>query len=217
MEKFILLYARKELFCIMEEIPFLPEGYRFVSQFRYPKKVVYIVELLPLLTALSFYQIGYWGLINGGSFRGVAGFQGVVRWETEIFIIVTILSIQFVHGLIKRGVSYLLGYNISFLTLFIFLLEPTFAVASEQFQSRRDALLIAIAPLSLFIFLLVPLLLERHGIITYMIAIFLLVNLAGTPCDFYFICWLLRRPRRTVLYIENCQTLFIFEPEPGEK
>ena len=200
----------------MEEIQFLPEGYHFVSQFRYPRNILSIAELLPPFTALSFYPIGYWGLIDGGSFRGVAGFQGMVRLEAEIFIIVTILSTQVVHGLIKRGISHLLGYDISFFTLFVFLLEPTFAVASEQFQSRRDALLIAIAPLSLFIFLMMPLLLEPSGIISYITAIFLLINLAGTTCDFYFVCWLLRRPKGTVLYIESSQTVFLFEPISGE-
>jgi Putative zincin peptidase len=201
----------------MEETSFLPEGYHFVSQYRYPRKILYITELLPPFAALSFYPIGYWGLIDGGSFRGVAGFQGVVRLEAEIFIIMTILSTQVVHGLIKRGISHLLGYDISFLTLFMFLLEPTFAASSEQFQPRRDALLIAIAPLSLFIFLLVSLVLEPHEIISYMIAIFLLVNLSGTACDFYFVCWLLRKPKGSVLYVESCQTLFLFEPLPGRK
>jgi hypothetical protein len=64
--------------------------------------------------------------------------------------------------------------------VFLFILEVTFAAGPRQVQSYRDALFIAIAPMSLHVFLLIPLLLGHLGIVGNLLAFFLIVNLSGT-------------------------------------
>ena len=71
------------------------------------------------------------------------------------------------------------------------MLEVTFAAVPGQVQSYRDVLLIAIAPMSLYIFLLIPLLLGHLGIVGNLLAFFLIVNLSGTAWDLFFVGCLL--------------------------
>ncbi len=194
----------------LDELPLPPEGYHLDYSFHYPKSFFYIAKSPPILTSLVLYELAYWGIIGGGVFRGLRG-SGVV-----VFITVVFFSIDIVRGLIQRGVSRWLGYDISFFTLFAFVLYQTFAPALGQFQSRRDALLTAIAPLILFILLGVPLLFGLPGRIGGVLAFFLLVNLSGTAWDLYCIWRFLRMPRGTLLYTESIQELLVFEPKSGK-
>jgi hypothetical protein len=192
---------------IDEDAPISPEGYSLTSTFRYPQSIFYISWLFRFFTAYSLYFFASWGLIGGGVFQGLA-----TSGEVEVFILFVLLSTEFVRGLLQRVISSLLHYEISFYTLFFWLPTASFAITPGQFQSRRDALLIAIAPLSLFIVLLVALLLKLPGMISDILVFVLFVNLAGTTWDLYFICWLLRMPKGTVLYTESIMRLLVFKP-----
>jgi len=183
-----------------------PDGYQCVSTFRYPVRLMFITRLLPVLLFSSLYLFASWGIIGGDIVRILAS------WGAVVFIGVVFMSTDIVRGLIQRGMCHLLGYRISFYTLFLALLEPTFAADPGQFQRRRDALLIAIAPLSLFILLGVPLLFNLPGVIGIILALVLIINIFGAAWDIFFIGWLLRRPRGTILYTENIQLLSVFDP-----
>lgn len=192
---------------IDDDVPNPPRGYALISTFKYPKSVFYISWLFRFLTAYSLYFFASWELIGGSIFR---------EFETpgyiEVFILFVLLSTEFVRGLIQRVISLSLHYEISFYTLFFWLPIASFAIIPGQFQSRRDALLIAIAPLSMFIFLLVPLLLEPIGMISGILGFVLVVNITGTVWDLYFIYKLLKMSKGTILYTESIIRLLIFKP-----
>jgi len=194
----------------LHEQPLLLEGYHVVSAFRYPAKLMYAAKLPPILTGMGLYMLAAGGIIGGGVFRGLVGLGDLV------FIAVVVFSIDIIRGLIQRGVSRLLGYRISMYTLLIAPLEATFAVGRDQFFSRRDALLIAIAPFCLFLLASIPLLFRLPAMIAGVLAFVLVVNVLGEAWDAYFICWLLWRPRRTMLFTQSIFRLFVFEPEDNE-
>jgi len=194
----------------LHEQPLSLEGYHVVSAFRYPAKLMYAAKLPPILIGMSLYMLAAGGIIGGGVFRGLVGLGDLV------FIAVVFLSIDIVRGLIQRGASRLLGYRISFYTLLIAPLEATFAVDFDQFYPRRDALLIAIAPLCLFLLAGIPLLFQLPTMVAGVLAFVLIVNVLGEVWDVYFICWLLGRPRSTMLLTENIHLLIIFEPDAEE-
>jgi len=185
-------------------------GYEYLATFRYPPKFVLVAKSPPYLIALGLYQCAYWGVIGGGVFRWLGA------WEVVVFVVAVVFSIDMVRGLIQRGASRLLGYHISFYTLLIAPLEATFPVDTDQFYSRRDALLIALAPLCLFLLLSIPLLFFLPTIPGNLLTFILIINIVGTGWDLYFVGWLLRRPRDIMLFTENIHQLVIFEPEAGE-
>ena len=187
----------------LDEVPLPPEGYQLASTFRYPTILIYIAKSLSILTFLAFYIPTYWG---------VHVFPGFVGLGALVFMTFAFLSTDIVRGVLQRGISRLLGYDISFYTLTFAPLAGTYTTVPGQFQPRRDVLLIAIAPLSLFITLLLPLLFGLSGMISSAIAFFLMINISGTVWDLYFIWRLLSMPKGTVLYTESILELLIFEP-----
>jgi len=187
-----------------------PDGYQFASIFKYPRRLLYFAKYPPVLISLGLYLSASSGMIGGGVFRGFAG------WGVVVFISVVFFSIDTVRGLIQRGICRLLGYSISSFYPLLDPLEPTFAAAPGQFQCRRDALLIAIAPLSLFFLLGIALLFVLPEVISGILAFVLIVNVSGAAWDIYFIGWLLRRPKGTLLFTETILRLSVFEPELSE-
>ncbi|HVB24545.1 MAG TPA: metalloprotease family protein [Ktedonobacteraceae bacterium] len=186
-----------------------PDGYRFVSTFKYPKRLMFITKFLPGLICISFNLLVSRGIIGGVVLRSLEGF------ELAMFIVVVYFSIDIVRGLIQRGLCHLLGYEISFYPLLVAFLVPTIAADVGQYQRRRDALWIAIAPVSLFLLLGILLLFKLPELIGSILAFVLIVNILGTAWDIYFIGWLLRRPGGTLLFTENILLLSVFEPVTG--
>jgi hypothetical protein len=76
---------------------------------------------------------------------------------------------------------------------------------SPEVFSQMSSWLIAV------ILLLFPLLLVPRGVISDILTFFLLVNLFSTLSDAYFMCWLLTKPKRAILYVEPSRVL-VFEP-----
>ena len=184
-----------------------PDGYHFASTFKYPMRILLFIRFLPAFMYPVLYLLAFLGIFSENVFRGLASL-GV-----QVCISIVWFSADIVRGLIQRGICHMLGYEISFYTLFMALLEPTFAAHVGQFQCRRDALLIAVAPLSLFLLLGIPLFFKLPVVISCILAFVLIINLCGTAWDLYFIGWLLRKPRGTLLYTENLLVLCVFEPE----
>ncbi len=145
------------------DLPHPPKGYYCAATFQYAEHFVYIAKLPPIVILGVFY-------IRAGLDQNV--FHGAARQGSWIFIfmLAVITSIDLVARLIQRRVSRLLGYDTSLFTLLDAFLPGTYTAAPGQFQSRLDVLLIAIAPLGLFLglFLLlwVSLLFGLSGIIS---------------------------------------------------
>ncbi len=196
------------------DLPHPPKGYYCAATFQYPEHFVYIAKPLPIIILCVFY-------IRAGLSQDV--FHGAARQGPWIFVFMIVVgtSTDFVSRLIQRRVSRLLGYDTSLFTWLDAFLPGTYTAAPEQFQPRLDVLLIAIAPLGLFLglFLLlwVSLLFGLSGIISDLLFFFLLVNIAGTLWDLYFIGWLLRKPKSTLIYQKRNHTYLAFEPGQPQK
>lgn len=204
--KYRFIYKRKGAILLKpyEEVV-SPEGYRLTEVFQYPRRLLYVATLLPAFSALSFYIVANRGLVGVGIFRGTEGL--------EIFVFMTLVffTTNIIRGLVQRGMSYGLGYGTVFYPLLSAPLEGTFALAPGQVQSRRDALLVALAPLSLFAVLWLPLVFGLSGLIGGALAFFLVVNIAGTSWDLYFVWWLVRKSKGVKLSAASHQELLVFE------
>ncbi|MBA2286063.1 MAG: DUF3267 domain-containing protein [Ktedonobacteraceae bacterium] len=196
------------------DLPRPPKGYYCAATFQYPERFVYIAKTPPLIILGVFY-------LRAGLNQDV--FHGAARQGPWIFIFMIVVgtSTDFVSRLVQRKISRLLGYDTSLLTWLDTIVPGTYTAAPGQFQPRRDVLLIAIAPLSLFLglFLLLwlPLLFGLSGIISDLLFFFLLVNMAGSLWDLYFIGWLLRKPTSTLIYQKRNYTYLAFEPGKPQK
>lgn len=192
------------------ESPQPPKGYHCAATFQYPERFVYIAELPPILIVGVFYICA---ALDQDVFHGAAR-QGL--WIFAFMIAVVMLT-DLVAGLIQREVSRLLGYDISLCTLLYISVPGTCTGAPGQFQLRRDVVLIAFAPLSLFLSLLlllwISLLFGLSGIIADLLFFFLLVNIANTLWDLYFIGWLLRKPEGTLIYQKRNHALLAYKPD----
>lgn len=169
---------------------------------------IYINKFSLLLIPFGLYLLASWSIISG-IFQDLAelGSNSV----TMLILAIIMLSTDLVRGLIQRGISRWLGYTISFDDrAFPFMLR-TYTAAPGQFQTRRDVLLIAVAPLGVFLLLWLPLLFGLSGTIAGFLLFFLIANILGTIWDFYLIVYLLRRSAAMLLYTESSQNILIFE------
>ena len=184
----------------LEEKMITPEGYRFTSTFRYPQNFLYIIAFLTPLPAAALYLLAVFGVflpLQGG--------------QLTFVIILTIFSPYMIREVIQRGIGRLLGYPISLSSLLTFRYAADFPVKTGGFRSYRDVLFIAIAPLSLYTVLLTPLLLGQRGTIGNMLTFIILMSLLPTASDVYFVCWLLTKSRKSLLYMQR-RTALLFEP-----
>lgn len=186
------------------------DRYEFTSTFKYPKRLMFVTKFLPGLICIIFNLLVHRGIIGGVVLEGLDGF------EFAMFIVAVFFSIDITRGLIQRVICHLLGYKISFYPLFVAFLVPTIAADVGQYQRRRDALWIAITLVSLFLLLGILLLFKLPELIGSILVFVLIVNILGAAWDIYFIGWLLRKPRGTLLFTESILLLSVFEPVTGD-
>jgi hypothetical protein len=181
-----------------------PEGYHSSSIFRYPKSFIYIPVLLYLLTSVGFYII--WRFVRHSFFPGMEG--PVLFW----IVLLTWPTVDILRSLIQRIVSRLLGYNASFNVIRMTFQAETYTGDAGQFQKRDHVLWIAFAPLSIAVFLCIPLLADVQGAAGDILAFCLFVSIAKAAGDFYLVCRLLRMPRGILLYNVNSKERLVFQP-----
>ena len=189
---------------LLEEGIIIPKGYRFISKFRYPQNFLYTIAFLTPLPAAALYLLAVFGVflpLQGG--------------QLTFVIILTIFSPYMVREVIQRGIGRLLGYSISLSALLTFRYAADFPIKTGGFRSYRDVLFVAIAPLSLYAVLLTTLLLGQRGTIGNMLIFILLMGLLPTASDVYFVCWLLTKSRKSLLYMQR-RTALLFEPLPSD-
>ena len=182
----------------------VPEGYRFISQFRYQTKFIQAIAFLTPLVAAPLFILATNGV-----------FLPLTRGQLNIVIFFTIVSPYWMRAIIQRGVGLLFGYSLSVRSFFALRLVASFPVKTAGYRPYRDAFLIALAPLSLYVALLIPLLLSHRGTLGNMLAFVLLMNLLPTAADVYFVGWLLTKSRASLLYM-NPRSAFVFEPLPQD-
>lgn len=179
----------------LQEGPHPPEGYYLASVFRPPRSFFSIVKYPSFFVFLACFALPTFGV------EVLPGFAGS---GALVFMAVVFVSPDLIRGVIQRGIARLLGYSISFYAFSLMLMLPwTYTAAPRQLLRRRDALLIASAPLSMFIALCIPLLFVPSGLISSALTFFLVMNIIATAWDLYFMGWLLRLPGGTMLYREG--------------
>ncbi len=187
----------------LEEEIMAPQGYRFTSKFHYPKTLINTIEFFTPLSWGIPIILAEWGV-----------FLPLQRGQVTIVCVIILFTSFFGRRMIQRGVGRLLGYPVSWSSIFsirIIYFMADFSVEGGEYRSYWDILLITLAPLSLYIALLIPLLLGHRGTIGNMLAFILLAGLLPTIADIYFACWLVTKPRKSVLYIRR-RTAWLFEP-----
>ena len=195
---------------ISEEETLAPKGYGFTAMFHYPP---ILINIIAFFTPLS------WGILAILADLGV--FLPLQRGQVTIVFLVILFTSFLGRRMIQRGVSRLLGYPITWSSIFsiriiYFMADFSVPFREGEYRSYWDTLLIALAPLSLYIVLLTPLLLGHWGVLGNMLAFILLASLLPTISDLYFVCWLLTKPKTSVLYMRRRAAL-LFEPLSAEQ
>ena len=184
----------------LEEEIIAPQGYRFTSEFRYQTNFIKAIAFLtPLVVGPLF-------ILSTDKV-----FLPLTRGQLDVVVFFTIFSPYWIRAIIQRGVSLLLGYSLSLSSFLALRLVADFPMKIGGYRPYRDAFIVAIAPLSLYSALLIPLLLGHRGTISNMLAFVLLMNLLPTASDVYFVAWLLTKSRASLLYMKRRNAL-LFEP-----
>ncbi len=195
----------------LEEEIIAPQGYRFTSKFHYPKTLINTIEFFTPLSWGIPIILAEWGV-----------FLPLQRGQVTIVCAIILFTSFLGRRMIQRGVSRLLGYSVSWASIFSIHITDFMAdfsvvgLVGGEYRSYGDVLLITLAPLSLYIALLIPLLLGHWGTIGNMFAFILLAGLLPTIADIYFACWLVTKPRKAMLYIQR-RTAWLFEPLSAEQ
>lgn len=189
-----------------------PDGYQFTCRFMYPKLVSILAMLLPLLTLLSGYLLVFFGIISDRSLSDTI--QPLHGSIVALFACLTLVIPSLIRGGIQRWCSRLLGYTVSFDVLFFSLLHTyayTYTAVPGQWQHRRDVAVVALAPLSLYVLLCCALFCVPSSVMQSILLSVVLILISGTLCDVYLFCYLLGRPKRTLLYTESFLHIQVFE------
>jgi len=192
----------------LEEEVMAPQGYGFTAQFHYPKT---------LINTIAFFTPLSWGILAILADLGV--FLPLQRGQVTIVFVIILFTSFLGRRIIQRGVSRLLGYPVSWASIFSIRISyymADFSIVAGEYRSYGDTLLMTLAPLSLYSVLLLPLLLGHWGTIGNMLAFILLASLLPTIADVYFACWLLTKPKKSVLYMRR-RTAWLFEPLSAEQ
>lgn len=184
--------------------PETPDGYRDPVEFRYPPLWLAVGSFVLFFVA----AVGFGWLM--GTLRNELVFEvtlGLTGMATVVVALGATFGIhELVHGLVYR----LLGYRVSYGVAIN--IGALYAAAFGQFQTRRDNILCAMAPLVVFTVVLTPLLVGPLSVA--LLAFFVLVvNTSGAIGDLYITWRLLRMPPGTLLYDVDARHSYIFYPE----
>ncbi|SIR50412.1 Putative zincin peptidase [Haladaptatus litoreus] len=190
--------------------PETPTGYRQPTRFHYSSL------LLGVLSAIVFAAsaIGFGGLLwffqgkpeeltisisisSGRDFLPLFAGLGV--------FVGTLVVHEAIHGFVFRRLGYRVSYG------FEPRIPALYTVAFGQFVTRRDNMLVDVAPLAAMTLVGIPLL---AGPMPIALAAYfaLLVNTSGAVGDLYLLWRLWRMPSETVLYDTDFRHSYVFEP-----
>lgn len=186
------------------EPPEPPEGYREATAFGYPGWQLSVGSLLLFVVAAAGFGRVMSVLRGGGSVEFTVGLPGI--GVVALLSVLTIVVHELVHGLAYRLLCYRVQYGLALN------MGAAYAAAFGQFQTRRDNLVVALAPLAAFTVVLTPLL---AGPLPVALAAFLalVVNTSGAIGDLYLSWRLVRMPEGTLLYDADVRHSYLFYPE----
>jgi hypothetical protein len=185
-----------------------PEGYREPVSFAYPPVKLALGSIALFVLAV----VGFGRLTS--RVRGETTFEFTVGLA-EIGVVAvlfagTIVVHELIHGLVYRFLGYRVNYGLALNV------GAAYAAAFGQFQTRRDNLLVALAPIVVITAALTPLL--AVGSLPVAVAAFLVlvVNTSGAIGDL-FIAWrLLRMPEGTLMFDVDARHSYVYYPEASD-
>lgn len=198
--------------------PAAPDGYAGGAEFQYP--LLWLIGIVVVVTPVATLLYGYL-LFNGhgpalletifGFKQSSTGFSFAIPLETILVAVLAIGAVTILHELVHGLVLRVRGYRVSY--GFAVHLGAFYAAAFEQYYTREDCLLVAVAPLVALTIILVPLLFVPSPLVAFAAFIALLFNTIGAAGDLYLITRLRRMPTGTLLYDSDIHTCYVFYPE----
>ncbi|WP_158057821.1 DUF3267 domain-containing protein [Halorussus halophilus] len=184
--------------------PETPQGYRDPVEFNYPPLWLAVGSFVLFFTAV----VGFGWLM--GTLRNELVFEFTLGPAGMATVVVALGATFVVHELVHGTVYKLLGYRVSYGVAIN--IGALYAAAFGQFQTRRDNVLCAMAPLAVFTVVLTPLL--AGPLPVALLAFFVLVvNTSGAIGDLYITWRLLRMPPGTLLYDVDARHSYVFYPK----
>jgi len=181
-----------------------PEGYREPVAFSYPS--LWLSAGSVVLFVAAFFGFGRLmaALRTDSALEFTVGPTGIA--VVALLSVGTIVVHELVHGAVYRSLGYRVQYGLALN------MGAAYAAAFGQFQTRRDNVVVALAPLVVFTSVLTPLL---AGPLVVGLAAFLVlvVNTAGAIGDLYLSWRLLRMPEGSLLYDADIRHSYIYYPE----
>lgn len=195
-----------------------PDGYADPSEFRYPRlRLIGIVLVIaPIATLLygSLLWAGHGPALLETLFefqQSASGFSFSIPLGTALVTVLAIGAVTICHELVHGQVFRVRGHQITYGIAPH--LGAFYTAAFDQFYTRKDCLLVAVAPLVVLTSLLVPLLFAPSPLIAFVAFVALLFNTMGAVGDLYLIVHVYRMPTDTLLYDTDIRSFYVFYPE----
>ena len=184
--------------------PESPEGYGEPIEFSYPGLWLSAGSLVLFVLAVAGFGRLMRALRGGTAVEFTVGLAGI--GVVAALAVATIVVHELVHGLVYHLLGYRVRYGLALN------MGAAYAAAFGQFQTRRDNLLVGLAPLAVFTVVLTPLL---AGPLPVALAAFLVlvVNTSGAIGDLYLSWRLLRMPEGALLYDVDIRHSYVYYPE----
>ena len=184
--------------------PESPEGYGEPTPFSYPGLWLSLGSLVLFIATVVGFSELMRALRGGGPVEYTVGLRGI--GVVAVLSVATIVVHELVHGLVYHLLGYRVRYGLALN------MGAAYAAAFGQFQTRRDNLLVGLAPLVVFTVVLTPLL---AGPLPVALAAFLVlvVNTSGAIGDLYLSWRLLRMPEGALLYDVDIRHSYFYYPE----
>ncbi|WP_135851815.1 DUF3267 domain-containing protein [Halorussus salinus] len=184
-----------------------PEGYREPVAFSYPSLWLSVGSLVLFVAAFVSFGRLMSALRADSALEFTVGPAGIA--VVALLSVGTIVVHELVHGAVYRLLGYRVRYGLALN------MGAAYAAAFGQFQTRRDNVVVALAPLVVFTVVLTPLL---AGPLVVALGAFLVlvVNTSGAIGDLYLSWRLLRMPEGTLLYDLSARHSYIYYPENGD-
>lgn len=181
-----------------------PDGYRPPIRFTYSSVFLAFASIVALVVSIVGFGALLW-LLQGRPAGGSIAFGFTEVAIVFLSVLGTFVVHEAIHGLAFR----LLGYRVSY--GFAPHVPALYTAAFGQFVTRRDNLLVGIAPLVVITAVGVPLFAAPMSValVAYLV---LLVNTSGAVGDLYLAWRLHRMPPETLFYDADIKHNYVFEP-----
>ncbi|WP_276300296.1 DUF3267 domain-containing protein [Halorussus lipolyticus] len=186
-----------------------PEGYREPVTFEYPGLALSVGSLALFVAAVFVFGRVMSALRPGATLEFTVGPRGIA--VVGVLSVGTVVVHEVVHGLVYRLLGYRVRYGIAWN------MGAAYAAAFGQFQTRRDNLVVALAPLAVFTAVLTPLLAVEPFSVALAAFLVLVVNTSGAIGDLYISWRLLRMPEGTLMYDLDARHSYAYFPASGDE